>query len=277
MYAKKSLGQHFLRCGWVIQTLIEAAGLTQEDSVLEIGPGTGVLTRELASRAGKVIAIEKDEMLADTLAAALEKRGAGNVEIIKGDILRLPQTRFRPVRDPNGPNLVWAKHPKYKVVANIPYYLTSRLLRLLLEQDPRPERMVLTLQKEVALRIAAQPPRMNILALSVQAFGTAKIIKTVPADCFSPKPDVDSAVILISEISYRFFQKNQIAPTHFFRLIRLGFSQKRKQLLNTLGGNKGIADKKTVTEALIGLELNPQARPEELSLQNWAELAKELP
>ncbi len=276
MYAKKSLGQHFLRCGWVTQTLIEAASLAKTDTLLEIGPGTGVLTRELARHAKEVVAIEKDEKLADALADALAREEITNVRIIKGDILwlQLPQTKFGAEDDLN---LVWGKNKSgYKVVANIPYYLTSRLLRLLLGGEPRPERIVLTIQKEVAERIVAKPPHMNLLALSVQAFGAPEIIKNVPASCFTPKPDVDSAIIRIAEISDRFFMENRTDPADFFGFVRRGFSQKRKQLLNTLKG-EGETPKKTVADALIRLGLSPNARPEELSLQNWADLAKKIP
>ena len=281
MRAKKSLGQHFLRCRWVVSTLIRSAELTQKDTILEIGPGTGVLTFALAQAAGHVVAVEKDERLAGALMARLKEDGITNVEILTGDILRLL---------PILPQVIQAKlgsKNRYKVVANIPYYLTARLLRLLLEQQPqpaegearpdgRPELIVLTIQKEVAQRIVAQPPRMNLLALSVQAFGKPEIIKTVPASCFSPMPKVDSAIIKIADISDRFFRENRLDQKQFFAPIRRAFSQKRKLLLNTLGMRHSVLHKEQIAAVLTTLNLSKNARPQELSLQNWANLAKSL-
>jgi len=270
MYAKKSLGQHFLRCRWVINTLIRAAELTPKDIVLEIGPGTGILTRELARRVKEVTAVEKDERLADELAQALAHEKIRNTEILKGDILLLTQVIQAKLQ------AKLTSQNKYKVVANIPYYLTSRLLRLLLENAPRPERIVLTIQKEVAGRILAKPPKMNLLALSVQAYATPKIIKNVPASCFTPAPEVDSAIISIRDISDRFFQENAVDKNRFFTLIRRAFSQKRKLLANSLFVQHSMLDKSKIESIVAGLGLPKNARPQELSLQNWARLAKSL-
>lgn len=253
--SKKSLGQHFLKCEWVVETLLKSAGLNAQDTVLEIGPGTGILTRALAARAKQVIAVEKDERLATALIGELNQEGVKNVEIISGDILRLL------------PRLAWNK---YKVVANIPYYLTSRLLRVILEQDQRPKLIVLTIQKEVAGRIVAHPPHMNLLALSVQAFGNPEIIASVPASCFSPKPKVDSAIIRISDISDNFFQKNNIDRELFFSIARAAFGQKRKTLANSLAS---VTGNKAHALALIrAAKLNDASRPEELSLKEWRDL-----
>lgn len=241
---------------------MQTAEVSDRDTVLEIGPGTGILTRALARAANKVIAVEKDQRLTTILTGMFEEEDVKNVEIVAGDILRLL-----------APNLVWGK---YKVVANIPYYLTSRLLRLLLEATPRPELIVLTVQKEVAERITAKPPHMNLLALSVQTFGKPEVIKSVPASCFSPAPKVDSAIIKISDISDRFFGEHNIAPDDFFTLLRCAFGQKRKILINTIGAPKSVGDKKRITALLPRLGLSANARPEELSLKNWADLAKEL-
>jgi len=261
MHAKKSLGQHFLTCGWVADMLIGAARLTKKDAVLEIGPGTGVLTRPLAAAAGKVIAVEKDETLAAQTAAALKQEGITNVHIITGDILKL--SRFN-LNNLNGYNY-------NKVVANIPYYLTGRLIRLLLESPVKPSTIALTVQKEVAERIIARPPHMNLLALGVQAFGTPKIIKIVPASCFSPQPKIDSAIITISDISDDFFIKNTIGQDAFFSIARAAFGHKRKILVNTLPTDN---DKRETAAKLAALGISPRARPEELSLQNWADIAK---
>lgn len=249
---KKSLGQHFLTCPWVISDMCHAAHLSSSDTVLEIGPGTGILTRPLAALVKKVIAIEKDEQLARALARQLQSEKITNVAILEGDIL----------------THVPALPAEYKIVANIPYYLTARLLRLFLEkQEKKPSNIVLTIQKEVAQRIVAQPPHENLLALSVQVFGTPRIIATVPASCFSPKPKVDSAIISISDISDQFFTSRHIEPELFFRIARLGFNQKRKVLVNSLSS---LADKKTLTQLFVRLKLGEKIRPEELSIEQWA-------
>lgn len=252
---KKSLGQHFLTRAWVSDALIKTAGLTPQDTILEIGPGTGVLTRPLAAAAGQVIVVEKDERLAESLSDDLKQKGIRNVRIISGDILR-----------------VLTDLPRHdKIIANIPYYLTGRLLRMIFEQPHLPHVIVLTIQKEVAERIVAAPPHMNLLALSVQAFGAPEIIAAVPADCFSPKPKVDSAIIKISSVSLDFFKEHALEKEVFFNIARAAFGHKRKMLVNTLpitGAKEEIAQK------LAALGLSPRARPEELSLQNWADLIK---
>lgn len=264
MRAKKTLGQHFLLCHWVVSTMIKSAAVDASDTILEVGPGTGVLTRALAKTANRVIAIEKDEELAATLAESLKKDGAANAIILPGDILTALPTILSYYK---------LQTASYKLVANIPYYLTSRLIRILLEGEPKPERMVLTVQKEVAERIVAQPPKMNLLSLSIQIFGRPEVVKIVPAECFSPKPKIDSAIIKISQISTRFFEENSLNKERFFSLARAGFSQKRKTLGNSLAK---VAEKKDVVRALAAAGLSPMARPEELSLAQWAHLAGEL-
>src|SRR3989338_6772301 len=255
IHNSRRLGQHFLRCRWVVSTIIHAAELKSTDVVLEIGPGTGVLTRALAHHAGRVIAVEKDERLAAQLQDLLKGVGTKNVEIITGDILKLLKSDFRSY---------------HKLVSNIPYYLTSRLLRFLLEGGSRrPELIVLTIQKEVAQRIVAKPPHMNLLALSVRAFGKPEIIKKVPASCFSPKPKIDSAIIKISDISDAFFQKNGLDKTQFFAILRRAFGNKRKILSKTL---KLKLDQHRMLIRAAGVP--EKARPEELSLKQWAEVAK---
>lgn len=250
------MGQHFLRCQWVVSTLIKAAGIGLDDTALEIGPGTGILTRALAQRANRVVAIEKDQKLAEELRGRLLKDGITNVKVVTADVLDLLKFDFNRPTD-------------YKVVANIPYYLTSRLLRLLLEKGPRPETIVLTIQKEVAQRIAARPPKMSILAVSVQAYGKPEIIKTVPRECFSPRPEVESAIIKISEISGGFFKKHSIDEKEFFGVIRRAFSQKRKTIAHTLRGQHPM-----LTKALEEAGISPQARPQELGLEDWAKIVK---
>src|SRR3989338_1574765 len=257
MQAKKSLGQYFVRCAWVIDAMIKAGDISTDDTVVEIGPGTGILTIPLAQRAGRVIAVEKDDALAD----ALEEQGIPHVEVIKGDILAVLKQK---------PDIAAGR----KVVANIPYYLTSRLLRMLIETQARPERIVLTIQKEVAQRIVAVPPDMNLLALSVQAYGTPRLVASVPASCFAPTPNVDSAVISLSDISDNFFQKNGIDAGFFFEILRAAFGQKRKQLANPLAEIAG--GKQKVIAALSAAGIDQRVRPQELSLTQWTTLVTNL-
>lgn len=262
MYFKKSLGQHFLKCDWVVKTLIKSAHLTKNDTILEIGPGTGVLTRELARAAGRVIAIEKDENLAQKLAESLQSEHTANIEILEGDIIEILRSNSILLRSKIATGA-------YKIVANIPYYLTSHLLKLLLETDARPASIILTIQHEVAQRITAQPPHMNLLALSIQAYGKPKIIKKVPKECFSPMPKVDSAIIHIVNISHDFFEKNRINKEFFFKVLKRAFSQKRKILLNSL---EEIASKETLKNIFLQSHLSPTARPQELSLLQWSKI-----
>ena len=226
--------------------MIKTAEISASDTVLEVGSGRGELTFDLTRHAGRVIAVEKDEKLATRLREELRRRQVKNVSVIPGDILKLSSV----------PNLV-----RYKAVGNIPYYLTSRLIRILLEDEPRPEMIVFTVQKEVAQKIVAKPPQMNLLALSIQAFGRPEIVKTVPASCFSPRPKVDSAIIKISDISDQFFQKNRLDGAEFFEILRRAFSQKRKLLKNSLSLN-------LTRPGLV----NIRARPQELSLEQWAKI-----
>lgn len=250
----KLLGQNFLRCAWVTDTMIETADLQRSDTVLEIGPGTGVLTRDLAKHVKRVLAVEKDSSLALDLEARLKKDKINNVRIIKGDILRL-----FPIED--------LASGSYKVVANIPYYLTSHLLRILLENNPRPSIVLLTIQKEVAERICARDKKMSLLALAVQAFGNPKIVKTVPADCFSPRPKIDSAIIKIDGISDNFFRHYKITPEAFFEVARRGFSQKRKLLFNNLAQK---TNKPVLQKIFTELNISRTARAEELTKEQWA-------
>ncbi|MBI3442644.1 MAG: ribosomal RNA small subunit methyltransferase A [Candidatus Sungbacteria bacterium] len=258
LHPNKLLGQHFLTCAWVLPEMARAAELTTDDTVLEIGPGTGVLTRFLATQAKRVIAVEKDRALSAVLSVALTREKIANVDIVTGDVLRFD---FSVMPD------------RYKVVANIPYYLTSRLIRILLETKKKPEVMALTIQKEVAERIVAQCPDMNILALSVHAYGTPEIVAEVPASCFAPRPKVDSAIIKIRDISDAFFARRHIASKDFFRVIRQGFSSRRKMLVNNL---EQFATKKDTGQALISIGHPASVRAQELSLEEWAKLVHDM-
>jgi len=241
MRPNKLMGQHFLSSRHALGIILETARPTKKDIVLEVGPGTGILTRELGERARKVIAVEKDPRLVEYLAQ--EYKAKKNVDIVEGDILRIPKKTLK------------LKDNSFIVVANIPYYLTSRFLRIYLECAPRPRSMTLMIQHEVARRITARPPDMNLLALSVQAFGTPSYIAKIPRGAFHPAPRVDSAIIHIAGINDSFFKKNNIRPKTFFEIAKKAFSQKRKMLKRSIGADS-------------------QKRPEELSLGEWVEIIK---
>jgi 16S rRNA (adenine1518-N6/adenine1519-N6)-dimethyltransferase len=198
------LGQHFLKSQNIVNQIIKAAELKKSDAVLEVGPGKGILTKALLENTSKVIAIEKDQSLVQYLKDKF--KDTDNLELIEGDIRKYSTFNIQ--------------HSIFKVVANIPYYITSRFLRNFLQTERQPSLMVLMVQKEVAQRIMAQPPHMNKLALSVQAYGKPKIIEKVPKKYFSPQPKVDSAIIKIGGISKDFFIKNKINEKKFFNLIR---------------------------------------------------------
>ena len=272
---KKSLGQNFLKSEKIAQEIVEAGEISHEDVVLEVGPGKGILTEKLLEKAKKVIAVEKDESLAGFLKEKFSKEiTEGKLELISGDILNLE-----------------APLPSYyKIIANIPYYITSHLLRTFLENPPnggQPSLMVLMVQKEVAERIvgtkseakrnfsrftlprsgagsdasqnfALPRSKESILSISVKAYGRPEIIRNVPAGYFSPAPKVDSAVIKISGISKNFFQ--DIGEKKFFETVKKGFSQKRKMLINNLKAKK---------DDFTACNIDEKARAENLSLEQW--------
>ncbi len=254
----KGLGQNFLQDNHALQKIVAAADLEPGDSVLEIGPGLGSLTRYLALAARAVTAVELDEALFPALRAVLAPYP--NVRLVQGDILDL-----RPA------DLIEASD--YLVVANIPYYITSALLRHLLESEPRPRRLVLTVQREVAERICAGPGRLSLLALSVQVYGAPRLAARIPAEAFYPPPKVDSAVVRIEVAPQPRFPAPQMEA--FFRLIKAGFSQKRKTLRNALAG--GLAIEPAAAERLLAAAgIDPMRRAETLSLDEWGKLIEHL-
>lgn len=250
------MGQNFLVDERVLEEIIKTAGIKPTDTVLEIGPGTGILTKELAKAAGKVIAIEKDKKIIGLLKENLE--GFQNIKIIQGDVLQLE-------------NLEQLEH--YKLVANLPYYITSPIIRKFLENPPfsiQPEIMVLMVQKEVGQRICARPPDMNLLAISVQFYSTPEIISYVSKNSFWPRPKVDSAIIKIVP------DKNnarEVSADLFFKIVKAGFSQPRKQLLNNF--SKILKLEKTKTAAWLSQnKISEKQRAETLSLKDWLKLAE---
>jgi len=251
---RKGLGQNFLQDNRALQEIVEVSNIRSTDNILEIGPGLGNLTRYLALAARSVTAVELDKNLFPILKTVLAPYQ--NIRLVQGDILRL---------DP----VVLMDSPDYLVIANIPYNITSLLLRHLLESGRLPRRLVLTVQEEVAERICAKPGKMSLLALSVQVYGNPEIITYIPAEAFFPSPKVDSAVLRV-EIS----PKPKIPAAHlelFFRLIKAGFSQKRKTLRNALSGGLGIKPAEA-ERRLTSARIDPMRRAETLSLEEWGKL-----
>jgi len=250
----KRLGQNFLVDDAALIRVVRAAKISEEDAVLEVGAGLGSLTRYLVERSSRVVAVELDQNLIPALREVLS--GYDNIQIVHGDILNLrPDTLV--------------SNPNYLVVANIPYYITSALLRHLLEARIRPRRMVLTLQQEVAKRICAQPGDMSLLSLSVQVYGEPRIVGHIDSKSFYPIPQVDSAIIRVA-----LFKSPLIGPSQvdlFFRLAKAGFSQKRKTLRNSLSA--GMLWPKEKTERLLrSAGINPMRRAQSLSIDQWREL-----
>lgn len=253
--ARKGLGQHFLIDEEVLQTVVAAAELSPEDTVIEVGPGLGILTAELARRAGKVIAIELDTKLV----LLLKRRLASlpNVDVINADILKV------------SPSQLLGGGDNYKVVANLPYYITSPILRHFVEAAPKPSLMVVMVQKEVGDAIVATPGKMTLLAVSLQVYSKPRIVSHVLSQSFYPPPKVDSAIVrfdLLPEPAIKVADMDS-----FFEVVRYGFNSPRKQLRNSLA--QGLGVKPTAVALLLekaGVE--HQRRAETLSLEEWARL-----
>lgn len=256
-WANKTLGQNFLVNKGVVAKIISAASLSGADTVLEIGPGTGLLTFELARHAKKVVAVEKDKTLAALLKEECMARNITNIEIIEGDILKILTGDFT--------------LKNYTVVANIPYYLTSALIRMLLELPVAPSNIILTIQKEVAQRITAADDKESILSLSVKFYADAKILFYISKGSFFPIPKVDSACI---EITPRKTGQKTDSKA-FFTVVKAGFSAPRKKLLGNLV-NKLKIGKTTIESAFLKAGVSADARAETLSFDQWLILTKHL-
>ena len=253
---QKSLGQNFLVDHNALLKIVRDADVGANDHVLEIGAGLGNLTRILAVHAKSVTAVEIDQHLFPALEAVT--RPYENVKLVKGDILNIqPESLF--------------SESGYKVVANIPYYITSAVIRHLLEASVRPERMVLTIQREVAERILSEDEKMSLLSLSVQLYGEAQITNHIPAVCFYPQPKVDSSVLMIDV--YREPKLSNTGVKQLFRLAHAAFNQKRKMLRNSLKPVLG-EDSAVISEILEGAGIDPRRRPEALSVEEWIRLTE---
>ena len=251
---KKSLGQHWLKDPEILADIAEAAELTSDDVVLEIGPGLGTLTSRLLAQANSVTAVEFDADLARKLPGQFpgKKLTVVNQDILQFNLNQLPKD--------------------YKVVANVPYYITSKIVEKLMTAENKPSIAVLLVQKEVAERIAADPGNMSVLSVSVQIFAEAELDIEVPRQFFTPPPKVDSQVVVL-----RTRNNPLITPEDqrdFFRIVKAGFSAKRKKLRSSLSGGLGI-DKSVAEELLKNAGISPDARAEDLSIDDWKRLLKE--
>ena len=258
---KKSLGQHFLNSPQIIADIVNAGKVEKSDLVLEVGPGEGVLTRALLSTGAHVISVEKD----DGLIPELQKRFAREIAIKQLDLVHAD------ILDLELPHI--ASKP-YKIVANIPYYITGQIIRMFLESDRQPESMTLLVQKEVAERVVAKDGKESLLSLSVKAFGTPKIVRLVEKEAFSPQPKVDSAVLNIENISKKNFPKvgpwgRGVDEKLFFGVLHAGFAHKRKMLLPNLSS---LYKKDNLLKAFERCGLDPKCRAEELSFETWIKL-----
>jgi len=253
---KKSLGQHWLKDREVLAGIADSADIQPTDTVLEIGPGLGTLTSELLRRAEKVIAVELDSELARKLPGQFPGK---NLEVIEQNILDF-DLDILPA--------------DYVVVANVPYYITSKIIEKLMTAKNKPRTTVLLVQKEVAERLAATPGNMSILAVSAQIYANVTLAELVPAKLFTPPPKVDSQVVILTTLI-----KPLVLPDDerkFFRTVKAGFSAKRKKLRSSLSGGLGLS-KDAVLALLTNAHINPDLRAEDLSIDDWLKLTKLTP
>lgn len=256
LFAKKSLGQHFLRSPAALAKIIEAARLSTGQTVLEIGPGTGILTEALLASGARVIAVEKDARACELLQQKFA--GRDGFSLIQGDILAWDRAE------------AGLTEGGYAVVANIPYYITGAILESFLEYGPRPDRMVLLVQKEVAERAVARDGKESLLSVSVKAFGAPRIVAPVPRGAFVPPPTVDSAVLAIEDISAERFEAKGIDIKGFFSILKAGFAHKRKYVKRNLERVLPAAD---IARRWASIGLDEKIRAEDLSLDDWLRIA----
>ena len=283
----KKKGQNFLVDTSVLDKMIEAARVDNKDIVLEIGPGLGILTERLAQKADKVLAIELDKKIAQVLKENILPAHR-NVTLIEGDVLS--QKTFHKMiewlvhqkdnrlivnpKDESYRELLESFDGSYKLVANLPYQITSKVLRQFLESMPRPSQIVVMVQKEVAERMSAPPGKMSLLSLAVQAYCTPKIIAVVPSSAFFPEPAVNSAIIHcdLTKPNEEYSKLSNAEQKWFWRLAKAGFSSRRKQLQNNL---QRIIKNSTPIEVLASLDLSEKSRAQELSVKDWCRLAQQ--
>jgi 16S rRNA (adenine1518-N6/adenine1519-N6)-dimethyltransferase len=254
------LGQHFLTGQWAARKLTDAVDVQEGETILEIGPGKGALTKELLATGARVVAVEKDP----TLVAGLRETFKNEIALGKLELIEKDVRNFKP----ESWNL---KAGSYVLAANIPYYITGEIIRQFLTGETQPRTVALLIQKEVAERIIARDGKESILSLSVKAYGTPKIVTKVSRGNFSPTPSVDSAILAVTNISRDFF--TGISEEMFFKAVRAGFASKRKFLANNLGI---VFDKKTAEHALAVCGINPKVRAEDVPLEKWRDIVRSL-
>jgi 16S rRNA (adenine1518-N6/adenine1519-N6)-dimethyltransferase len=259
-YAKKSLGQNFLQSESALQKIIEAGDVSSNDFVLEIGPGKGALTKYLLATGAKVFAIETDfemvKILQEKFDVQIKK---GQLVLIRDDILKFDLNSIKEFTA-----------GKYKLIANIPYYITGEIIRKFLSENNYPEKMVLLVQKEVADRIIARDGKESILSIATKVYCKPKFIDTVKAGSFVPAPKVDSAIVLFDHISKKLFLENKIYEQDFFEILKKGFAHKRKKLLSNLKGGFNFDESKVCAE----LNLDKNIRAENINIKDWIEITK---
>lgn len=276
MQPTRGMGQNFLIDATALHQIVGSANLTADDVVIEVGPGLGVLTWELRQQAGRVVSVELDKRLIDRLRSETNHftHTMAPLHLIQGDILHIPPATIlqQAGYDDGTPN------PSYKVVANLPYAITSPVLRHFLEQEPKPQMLIVLVQREVAQRIAAQPGKLSMLAHAIQMYAVPEIVGTVPADAFLPVPAVDSAIL---RLHVREQPAVQVADTNaFFRILKAGFLQARKKLSNALPNGLAalgqVIPRDRVKSALEEAGVSPDRRAETLTLQEWAAVYEQL-
>ncbi len=273
LFAKKSLGQHFLNSKHVLGQIITASNIAKGENVLEIGPGTGALTRPLLDAGAKVIAAEKDDRAIDFLKGIFTTEcESGQLTVVHGDILELRKAQS--ASNGTGGDTKPIISLPYAVIANIPYYITGSILQSFLEFTPRPTRMVLLVQKEVAERIVARDSKESILAISVKAFCNAKIIANVPRGAFTPPPNVESAILSLENITDERFVQNNVEISRFFRILKAGFAHKRKYLKRNIEEVLSADEILKLSAKWTELNLDEKVRAEDLELDTWFKLAK---
>ena len=264
LWAKKWLGQNFLIDEEVLDKIVGAADLKSSDNVVEVGPGTGFLTERLLDKAGHVTAIEYDAGMVRLLNKKFEKNGK-NLEIVHSDILK-----FKIQNLSTGKAGSKFKNDNYKVVANIPYYITSPLLKHFLQSDLRPNLMVLLVQKEVAEKVCGITGK-SLITIETQLFGKPEIVDIVPADSFYPAPKVDSAILKIDVFENPLVEGEKLQD--FLRVVKFGYSQKRKKLSNTLAAGLRLPTSE-MKEILLKVDIDPNLRAENLGVEDWKKLVK---
>ncbi len=260
LFAKKSLGQHFLNSPSALSQIISGADLKPGETVLEIGPGTGILTKKLLETSTRVVAIEKDPRAISLLQASLQTNiSSGSLNLVEGDILETDL------------GTLGLEDQKYALVANIPYYITGAILEKFLEYKPRPNRIVLLVQKEVAERIVARDGKESLLSISVKTFGKPRIIAKVPRGAFTPPPTVDSAILAIESISAQDLEAANITPKRYFEIVRAGFAHKRKYLIRNL---ESVLEKSLLLHIWEELKLDAKVRVEDIQRDIWLQIVK---